>query len=86
MNTSLWISRRLSLRGKGSSTAGVVIAVSGVALALIIMEFTPAIVVGFKDGIRNRLMGFDAQVTVCPADGRYLQATPELIESVKARS
>lgn len=85
MNTSLWISRRLSLRGKGSSTAGVVIAVSGVALALIIMEFTLAIVVGFKDGIRNRLMGFDAQVTVCPADGRYLQATPELIESVRKR-
>ena len=61
MNTSFWIARRLRLRGVGGSTTGVVIAVAGVALALIIMEFTLAIVVGFKDGIHSRLMGLGAQ-------------------------
>lgn len=83
MNISFWISRRLRLRGNGSSTAGVVIAIAGVALALIIMEFTLAIVVGFKDGIRNRLMGFDAQISVYPPDGKILEATPSLIEAIE---
>ncbi|MDE6133953.1 MAG: ABC transporter permease, partial [Muribaculaceae bacterium] len=65
MNVSHYISRRLRLRGNGSGSAtGVVIAVVGVALAVMIMEFTLAIVAGFKDGIRNRLTGFDAQITV----------------------
>lgn len=86
MNVSYYISRRLRLRGNGSgSGAGVLIAVVGVALALIIMEFTLAIVVGFKDGIRERLAGFDAQITVgAPFSGtdgteaRYLSLEPEL--------
>jgi len=83
MNTSFWISQRLRLRGKGSSTAGVTIAIAGVALALIIMEFTLAIVVGFKDGIRNRLMGFDAQISVCPPDGKILESTPALVDVIE---
>ena len=85
MNTSFWIARRLRLRGGGGRTTGVVIAVAGVALALIIMEFTLAIVVGFKDGIHSRLMGFDAQITVCPADGKTLEASPVLIDAVRKR-
>ena len=81
MNTSFWISRRL----KPGNGAGPVIAIAGVALSLIIMEFTLAIVVGFKDGIRSRLMGFDAQITVCPADDKYLEASEALISSVRQR-
>ena len=83
MNISFWISRRLRLRGNGSSTAGVVIAIAGVALAIIIMEFTLAIVVGFKDGIRNRLMGFDAQISVCPPVDKTLEASPILVETIE---
>ena len=49
------------------------------------MEFTLAIVVGFKDGIHSRLMGFDAQITVCPADGKTLEASPVLIDAVRKR-
>ncbi len=64
MNVSFWISRRLRLRQGDGSGAGVTIAVAGVALALAVMELTVAIVLGFKDGIRQRLMGFDAQITV----------------------
>ncbi len=64
MNVSFWISRRLRLRHGDGSGAGVTIAVAGVALALAVMELTVAIVLGFKDGIRQRLMGFDAQITV----------------------
>lgn len=65
MKVSNWISGRLRLRkGGAGSPAAVWIAVAGVALALMVMEFTLAIVVGFKDGIRSKLLGFDAAVTV----------------------
>lgn len=87
MNVSLWISRRLRLRGQGGSGAGVAIAVAGVALALLIMELTVAIVTGFKDGIRSRLMGFDAQITVeAPVNtyGSHLEASAALDSVVRS--
>lgn len=65
MNVSRWISTRLSLRGeRQGSGAGIGIAVAGVALGVIVMEFTLAVVVGFKDGIRNKLLGFDAEIFI----------------------
>lgn len=87
MNVSLWIARRLRLRGSGSSTVGVVIAVAGVALALVIMQLTVAVVLGFKDGIRSRLMGFDAQITIeAPFNtyGSHFEATATLDSLVRA--
>lgn len=70
-------------RGGTGAPAAVVIAVAGVALAMMVMLLTSAVVVGFKDGIRSKLMGFDAQVTVLPAaeaDGRTgaVALTPQL--------
>lgn len=85
MNVSYWISKRLRLRGEGGSATGVVIAVAGVALALVIMELTIAVVLGFKNGIRNKLMGFDAQINVEAPYGStdgILHITPELTEFV----
>ena len=69
MNLQLWISHKLKLTGsEGSSVStGVVIAVAGVALALIIMELTLAVVIGFKHEIASKLTGFDAKVFVEPA-------------------
>ena len=70
MNVATWIARRLQLRGSqhnGSSTTGIVIAVAAVGLALMIMELTLGIVAGFKRDITERVMGFDGQVSVCPA-------------------
>lgn len=66
MNVSFGISRRLQLNSGGSGRTGVVIAVAGVALAVIVMELTLAVVVGFKNEIRRKLMGFDAQLTIHP--------------------
>lgn len=63
-----WFSRRLRLRrGAPSSTAtGVVIAVAGVVLALMVMELSLAIVTGFKNQIRAKVEGFEASVSVLP--------------------
>lgn len=78
MNVSLWIATRLRLRGRGGSGAGPVIAVAGVALAVMILEFTLAVSAGFKDGIRERLSGFDAQLTVLSVDNNPVEFTPAL--------
>lgn len=64
-----WISKKLSL-GKGtpaSTVTGVIIAVAGVALSLMVMELSLAIASGFKNEIRRKVTGFDAAVSVLPA-------------------
>lgn len=56
--------------GSGSSRSartGAVIAVAGVAIALAVMEFTMAVVGGFRAEIRQKVLGFDPEVTVLPA-------------------
>lgn len=71
MNLAFWISKRLRLNGR-KSAAGVTVAVAGVALALVIMELTLSIVVGFKKAIEAKLEGFEAQISILPpipADG-----------------
>lgn len=69
MNVSAWIASRLRI-GAGSSRSartGAVIAVAGVAIAIAVMEFTMAVVGGFRDEIREKVLGFDAEVSVTPA-------------------
>ncbi len=75
----LWISRRLRA-GSSSGTTGTVIAVTGVALAIIVMEFTLAVVNGFKHGIVERLEGFEAQITIDPAYDPYTGNTAPFLE------
>lgn len=88
MLTHLWISRRLRL-GTDGTAVGTVIAVAGVALALAVMELTLGIVVGFKDEIKRKLMGFDAQISIEAPYDPYtrtqestLTPSPELMEII----
>ncbi len=66
MNVSLWISRRLRLSGNsgGRLSAATVIAVCGVAIAVMVMELTLAVVSGFRQQISHKVMGFEAQVAI----------------------
>lgn len=69
MNVSSWIASRLRI-GSGTSRSartGAVIAVAGVAIALAVMEFTMAVVAGFRNEIRAKVLGFDAEVSVTQA-------------------
>ncbi len=69
MNFPLFIARRLKLTGnsdKESLSAGTLIAVAGVALAVLVMILAMAVVLGFKQQIREKVTGFDAQITVTP--------------------
>lgn len=68
MNHTLWISNKLRLNDskKGVNATGIVIAVAGIAIAVIIMEFTLAIVLGFKNQITERVVGFEGKLWVLP--------------------
>lgn len=69
MNLTTWIASRLRIGAGGSRSAraGAVIAVAGVAVAVAVMEFTMAVVGGFRNEIRAKVLGFDAEVSVQPA-------------------
>lgn len=93
MKVSTWIASRLRI-GAGSSRSartGAVIAVAGVAVAIAVMEFTMAVVAGFRDEIRQKVLGFDAEVSVTPAydpdsgeTDEYMRLDSVLLASVRA--
>lgn len=65
MSLALFISRRLSLRSSAEQKQiGLLIAVTGIALSVIVMLISIAVMMGFKDEIRRKIMGFDAQLAV----------------------
>ena len=75
MSLALFIASRLSLRSTtGKLPSGLVIAVTGIALSVIVMLISISVMMGFKQEIRHKIMGFDAQLTVSAhsgnADGR----------------
>lgn len=91
MNFPLYISRRLQLTSSSrkANTTGVVIAVAGVALAIMIMEITLAVVAGFKSGVTEKLTGFEGQISVLPAynyntgeQDQYLSISPSLVATI----
>lgn len=65
MSLALFISRRLSLRSSAEQKQiGLLIAVTGIALSVIVMLISIAVMMGFKDEICRKIMGFDAQLAV----------------------
>ena len=86
---SSFISRRLSLRaGNRRWAPAIVVAVGGIALSFMVMLVSVAVVTGFKDEIRRKIMGFDAQITVSPLGKYYygenesLSLTPALKDAI----
>lgn len=68
MKFELFIAQRLSFKGdKTKSTSpSINIAVAGIAMAIVIMTVAIVVVLGFKHEIRQKVMGFDAQITILP--------------------
>ncbi len=62
MNLPLFLARRMRLQGEMSVVLGTV----GVALAVVIMILSITIVVGFKQGIRDKVLGYESAVAVTP--------------------
>ncbi|MDE5664629.1 MAG: ABC transporter permease [Duncaniella sp.] len=65
MSLSIFIANRLSLRTpSGKMQSGIVIAVTGIALSVVVMLISIAVMMGFKEEIRQKIMGFDAQLSI----------------------
>ncbi len=69
----MWMARRLSLRADTYDTrnragAATVIAVIGIALSVAIMIVSQAVVTGFKNEIKNKVIGFNSDITIYPDD------------------
>lgn len=65
--TPLFIARRLGLESRGErrrSAVGIAVAVIGIALAMVVMMLSVAVMNGFKDEIRRKVTGFEAQITI----------------------
>jgi lipoprotein-releasing system permease protein len=70
MKTELLISRRMALKSEGSRrmAVGVTVAVTGMALAIVIMMVSIAVVIGFKQEIRSKVSDFNSQIMLYPAE------------------
>lgn len=85
MNTELFIAKRLRLAPSDGArrSPAVGIAVGGVALAVIVMMLSIAIVLGFKDAIREKVEGFEAPVSLKPL-GKYYQEEADVVSLLPA--
>lgn len=67
MSLSLFLARRLSLRSaSGKGLSGLGIAVTGIALSVIVMFISISVMLGFKQEIRQKIIGFDSQLSISP--------------------
>ena len=88
MSTPLFISKKISLGGRNRVAS--FIAVAGVGCATAIMILTLAVSLGFKSQIKEKLRGFNADISVNPAynytsssQNEFLQLTPELEKQIE---
>lgn len=66
MEAALFIASRLQFAGSGTKgkSPAIAIAVAGVAIAVIVMMISVAVVLGFKNEIREKVTGFDSDITI----------------------
>lgn len=65
MSFPYFLASRLSLKSSGGkSRTGIIIAVTGIALSVVIMLVSIAVLMGFRHEVRQKFTGFDSQVTV----------------------
>lgn len=88
MNYPLYIARRLSLASGGKKSApAVTVAVAAVALSVAVMLASVFIVLGFKNEIRNKVVGFNGHISVYASpltqdEDNILTLTPSLKKSL----
>jgi lipoprotein-releasing system permease protein len=98
LNTELFIARRILLRKKGRkhfSTTITGIVVLGIAISVAVMICSVSIVTGFKNEIRNKVIGFNSHLQILNFDSNLSYETrpvpvnppflPELLEMKEIR-
>lgn len=67
MSLPLFISSHLSLRASGQSgSTGILVAVAGISLSVIVMIVSISVMMGFRHEIRQKVIGFDSQISIGP--------------------
>ena len=67
MNLEYYIAKRIASEkkaGKEETNPAVRIAIGGIAIGLTVMLLAVAIVIGFKNEVKNKLIGFGAHIQV----------------------
>lgn len=86
MNYSFYLARKLSLGRSGSRISpAVIVAIISVALSIAVMIASIAIVLGFKQEIRDKVVGFNGDISIyrlpnSEADNNLITLTPWLTE------
>ncbi len=90
MNYALFIANRLSLSSGGKKKApAVAVAVAAVALSVAVMIASVCIVMGFKQEIRDKVVGFNGHITIYPSptnpdEENVITLTPSLKNELSA--
>lgn len=90
MNYPLFIARRLSLSAGGRRRAPAVsVAIAAVAISAAVMIATVSIVLGFKQEIRNKVVGFNGHISVYVSQSEYddsniVSLTPSLRHEISS--
>lgn len=88
MNYPLFIARRISLSsGRRRKAPAVTIAIAAVAISVAVMLASVSIVSGFKQEIRDKVVGFNSHISLFPSpttsdDDNLLTLTPSLKEEL----
>lgn len=91
MNIEFFIARRIHFdkkKGKQVSRPGIKIAMAGIALGLAIMILAVAIVIGFKNEIRGKVIGFGSHIQISSLETNYsyetlpLEITDSLLQQI----
>lgn len=65
MSVSLFIARHLPLRtSRTGGGIGIIVSITGIALSVIVMIVSIAVMSGFRSEIRQKVIGFDSQISI----------------------
>lgn len=84
MNLEYYIAKRIASEkkaGKEETKPAVRIAIGGIAIGLTVMLLAVAIVIGFKNEVKNKLIGFGAHIQVSIAVDKDSSTEPMVIDS-----
>ncbi|MCD7971381.1 MAG: ABC transporter permease [Candidatus Azobacteroides sp.] len=82
MNVEFFIAKRIHSDKKGGkqiSRPGIRIAVAGIALGLAVMILAVAIVIGFKQEIRGKVIGFGSHIRISSFESNYSYETQPIV-------
>nr|MBP9507592.1 ABC transporter permease [Bacteroides sp.] len=89
MSLSLFIAKRIYRDTKGDkqvSRPAVLIAMTGIAIGLAVMIISVAVVIGFKNEVRNKVVGFGSHIQISNFDAlRSYETHPVVVnDSMRA--